>query len=113
MELVALGMPAEVVVVFQDQDLRVTAPHTIEMSGRKPADPATHHDQIIMLAGIFDVRRVARGFSVAQRMGAFERPGVAAAQSGQQRRIIAGQILGPGLILMPGQIFGRALVRRR
>ena len=51
-ELVALGVAAEIVVVVEDQDprLRSVVP-AVKVRGREPADAATHDDEIV---GLFE-----------------------------------------------------------
>ena len=51
-ELVALGVAAEVVVVVQDEDPRVWLGRPIEVGRRKPADPGADDDEIVGLAGV-------------------------------------------------------------
>ena len=53
-EFVSLGMPAKVVVVVQDQYSRLGPGNLTKKVGRgKPADPASHHHQVIDLSGVF------------------------------------------------------------
>ncbi len=61
-ELVAAGVAAEVIVVLEDQDLRLVARLlAIEKRRGQAADAATDDDQIIGLAGIFrSARRIPR-----------------------------------------------------
>ena len=48
-ELVAFGMPAEIVVGIQQQDAGIGAALPVEVRGRQPADARTDHGQIVML----------------------------------------------------------------
>src|SRR5262249_56535099 len=51
-ELVALGVPSEIVVVVEDQDARRGANGAaIEEGGREPADAAADHDQVVAFLG--------------------------------------------------------------
>ena len=47
-ELVPLGVPSEVVVVVQDEDSGIGT-HLLakEISGRKPTDASSHHDEVV------------------------------------------------------------------
>jgi hypothetical protein len=89
---------AEVVVVVQDQDFRVRPDGAIEVRGRKPADPAADHNEVIALAGVPDSRPALPEIAVAQGVGVFERAWMAAAQAGQQRRIVVRLVLRPAVV---------------
>src|SRR5262245_14475945 len=66
-KFVALRVPAEVVVVVENEDLRVFRDLlTVEVCGRKTADTATHNNQIVVLRGIFWVSINVPGFAIAQ-----------------------------------------------
>jgi len=49
MELVALGVPAEVVVVAENEDARVLVGRAVEVGRRQAADAASHHDEVVGL----------------------------------------------------------------
>ena len=88
-ELVALGVAAEIVVVFEDQDLgRVAMRLAIEPCRGEAADAAADHDEVVFLldrlAGEVEFLAFAR-----QPVRHLERAGMAAAQPGQRRRVIA------------------------
>ena len=93
-EFVALRMAAEVVVIVENEDAaRAAGMLAIEMRGGKTRDARAHHDEIVSFAGIDGG---GRGLSVAQGVGGFERSGMTAAHAGEERRIVAGRILGCG-----------------
>ena len=88
-ELVALGVAAEIVVVLEDQDLgRIAMRLAIEPRRGKAADAAANHDQIVFfldrLAGKIELFAFAR-----QAVRHLEGAGMAAAQPGQSRRVVA------------------------
>ena len=91
LDLVALGMAAEIVVILDDQDARVRLRLAVEVRSGQPADPAADDDQVIGIVdalGMLDPQR-----AVAKRMRIFEGSGMAAAHTGADRRIIAVRIL--------------------
>ena len=93
-ELFARGVPAEVVVRFEDQNAGVS-PGLLaeEMRRRKSAHPATHHDEIV---GTIRRGGGARGLpksSVTQPVRGFKRSRVVATHPALRRRIVAGAIL--------------------
>ena len=89
-ELVALGVPAEIVVIVEDQDARLRSPCTaIKPGGGKPADPATDHDEIVLLLGRHIAHLKARAVA-HEGMRRLERTGMLSAQPAQQRRVAAG-----------------------
>ena len=88
-ELVALGVAAEIVVVLDDQDLRRVAMRLAVEPGRgKAADAAADHHEIVFLldrlAGEVEFLALAR-----QPVRHLEGAGMAAAQPGQRRRVVA------------------------
>ena len=91
-KFVALGVSAEIVVVLEDQDARRRAVgFAVEPRRGQSADAAADHDQIVILldrqAGDIE------GFALAaDLMGDLEGSGMAAAQAGERRRIVAGRI---------------------
>ena len=90
-ELVALGVAAEVVVIVENQNA-AAAPgaRAEEMRRRQAADTPADDDQVVTLAAVGS-RRDARAF--AQRVGRLERARMAAAQTGEHRRVVAGPVL--------------------
>ena len=70
LKLVALGMPAKIIVIVEDQDAAGPRPPGAEkVRGRQPADATAHHDQVIRFVGI----RGSAGLSpVAQGMRILE-----------------------------------------
>ena len=116
LELVALGVAAEVVVVLQHQDARVRTRLAPEVRCRQAADPPAHHHQVVGLAGVLKTVRVQ--VAIAQGMGGLEAPRMAAAHPGAGRRIIARRILVARLLARrfggPGEgVAGPAESRRR
>ena len=94
LELVPLGVTAEIVMVVEDQDASAgTRSRTIEIGRSKPADAAAHNDQIVTLPGFDRIRPGFRIGAVTQRVGGLEAAGMAAAHSRQGRWVIAGLIL--------------------
>ncbi len=52
-ELIALGMPAKVVVVVEDEDACFLSPRlTIEVRRGQAADATAHHDEVVGFAGV-------------------------------------------------------------
>ena len=86
-ELVALGVPAEVIVIVEHQNPRLRADAlAMEQGRRQPRDAAADDHQIIGLVG--QRGRPGPGRSVpGQPVGHLERPGMAAAHAGKRRRI--------------------------
>ena len=85
-ELVALGMAAEIVVIVEDEDARGRAGAAIEPGRCQPADAAADHDQVVALLD----RQPVEGETPAcarQRVRDLERAVVLAAQSGERGRI--------------------------
>ncbi len=88
-EFIALGVPAEIVVIVEDQNARSGAVRlAIKPRRRQSADAAADHDQIETLLDRApgDVEGAALATDL---MGDLERTGMAAPQTGQHRRIIA------------------------
>src|SRR5450755_2935766 len=82
-------MPAEIVMVVEDQDARRGAVRfAIEPCSRQPADAAANHDQIEALVDC-EARSVERLAFATDLMGNLERTGMASSQASQRRRIIA------------------------
>ena len=53
MKLIALGVAAEVVVIFDDQDARLGSRNLAkEMRRGEPADAAPHHHQIVGFSSV-------------------------------------------------------------
>ncbi len=96
-ELVALGVAAEVVVIVEDQDAGVWPRRPVEMRRRQAAEAGADNDQVIALAAVLRGAGALPEIPVAQGVGGLETARVAAAQSGQGGRIIAGPVLRPDL----------------
>ena len=56
-ELVALGVPTEVVVIVENQDLRIVAgAFPVEVRGSQTADPSAHdHEVVLLVQGVVPV----------------------------------------------------------
>src|SRR6185295_540213 len=88
-ELVSLGVPAEVVVIVEDQDVRAGADCLPEEIRRgETAHPAADDDEIVALSSVLGVNPRLR---VSQRVSDLERPRVAAAHPGPRRRVVVGR----------------------
>ena len=54
MELVALGMSTEVVMIFDNQNFSIRSSLLLKKVGRsKPADATTNNNQIIFFSGVY------------------------------------------------------------
>ena len=86
-ELVALRVAAEVVVVVEDQDPRAGAVElAIVVRGRQAADPAADHHEVVRLV---EHARIVEALSLArERVRDLESARVRAAQSRERRRIV-------------------------
>jgi hypothetical protein len=97
MEFVAFGVTSEVVVVVQDQDA-CSRPRVVpETRGGEAAYARTDNRKIENFAGFRGTRRGGPEVAVAEFVRVLKRSGMAAAQTGQQRRIVAWPILWPPL----------------
>src|SRR5215471_17168942 len=68
-ELIACGVPAEVVVVVEEQDARIVASLLAEeVRGGESTDATTHHDQIIHLARVRDAASLLPERAIPQRV---------------------------------------------
>src|SRR5262249_29870021 len=88
-KLVAFGMPAEIVVIVEDQNAGArSCCLAIEPSGREPADPAADHDQVVALLDhrIIDAEPTALA---REGVGHFEGTRMLAAHAGQSRGVIS------------------------
>ncbi len=94
-ELVALGVAAEVVVVLQHQDAGVGLGLAPEVRCGQAADPAADHHQIVGLVVLHRLAGVE--LAVAQGVGRLERPRMAAAHPRAGGRVVAGLVGGCGL----------------
>ena len=85
-EFIALGMAAQVVVVFQDQDTRRGLGGAKKMRCGESADPAADHDQVVMFAGIgrYADTRIA---AIAENMRSLEGTRMGATQASPERGI--------------------------
>ena len=88
-EFVAPGVPAEVVVIVENENTRSRARATIEPRGRQAADAGADHDEVEALLD----RQLIGGEAAARarlRVRGLERAVVLAAQPGERRRIGSG-----------------------
>ena len=93
-ELVALGMAAEIIVVFENEHARLFTCGLMEKSRRrKPADTPSNHDQIISFSCVDGLAGVSPEAAVAQAMRNLIRSIVAAAHAMKCGRIIARLVL--------------------
>ena len=87
-ELVALGVAAEIIVIVEDQDLAIVAQRLpVEMGRRQSGNAAAHDHQIIMFAAVIGGNGAAKT-AVAGHVGGFEAAWILPAQAGFQRRVI-------------------------
>src|SRR6266853_881830 len=94
MEFIALGVSAEIIMIFQNKNLRAFAcALAIEMRSSQAADSPAHDNQVIFFSKSCGSRRVLPERSVAQAVGDFKRSGMASAQAGRNGWIVAGLIL--------------------
>ena len=91
-------MSAEVVVVVEDQNARVFAGRlAVEVRRGQTADAAADDDQVVSLAGILGLAGRVPECAVAQAVSRIERSGMAAAKSGERRRIVVGRLFGTAI----------------
>jgi len=85
---------AEIIVIVEDQDARGgTRLGPIEIGRGEPADAATDDDQIVILTRLDRPRAGFGEGAVAQPVCGLEAAGMAAPQSGESGRVIAGTVL--------------------
>jgi hypothetical protein len=94
-ELIALGVTTEVVVVVQDQHARAGTRFAIEIRGGQSADAAADDYEIVDLARLFEAGGRGPEVAVPEMVGCLERPGVAPPHAGEQGWVIAGPVLWP------------------
>src|ERR1019366_790733 len=82
-KFVALGVPAEVIMVLKNQDARLVARSLAEIMRRgQSADASSHDHQIIGFASVHGLGSVLPESTVAESVHAFERPRMISAQAG-------------------------------
>ena len=86
MELVALGVAAEIVVVVEHQDTRLRNGAPVEPGGGESADAAAHDHEVVVFLDRLSVAHEAPPFA-REGVRDFKGAGVLAAQPGQCRRI--------------------------
>src|SRR4029077_9709982 len=92
LELVALGVSPEVIVIVENKNAGRGPPQLAEkVRSGKSADASAHNHQVISLAAVGGFSGLLPESSIAQAMGRLEGPGVAAAEAGQSRRIVIGR----------------------
>src|SRR5882724_5440309 len=100
-EFVAFGVTAEIVVIVQNEDAAMCLGScAVEVGGGKTAQARADDDQVVFLAG---VQRRRPALAVAQSVGVLERAGVIAAQTGEERGVVAKGVLGGGRQLCGAQ----------
>jgi hypothetical protein len=98
-ELVPLGVAAEVVVVVEDEDFRAAADLFDEVVRRRePAQSAADDDEIVRLAGADRAGEIPLP-AIAQLVRDLERSVMAAAHAGARRWIVVRSALGRELLL--------------
>jgi len=78
LELVALRVPAKVVVIVENENARRGFALTIEISGLETAGAAANDDEVV---GLGRARRLQREIAVAELVRQLERPRMAAPQA--------------------------------
>ena len=72
-KLVALGVAAEIIVVFENKDACIVSRgFLVEVRCRQSADAATNDDQIVSLSGIFGLARRVPERAIAQGVSGVE-----------------------------------------
>ena len=99
-ELVPLGVAAEIVVIVEDQDLRV-GPDRLpeEIRGGEAAHPAADDDEVVAFPGVLGC---SPGLRVPQRVSDLERTRVAAAHSRSRRRVVVWSLSHGRLLKLAG-----------
>src|SRR5262245_12991877 len=88
-ELVTLGVTAEVVVVIENENLLIVPERTPpEVRRRQAGNPGADDDQIVFLAAVGACRHLSIG-PLLQRGESVDRRGIVAAQAGAERRILS------------------------
>ncbi len=91
LELVAFGVPSEIVVVVENQHLLVfTEDPAEEVGGGKTGDPAADDDEVILLSRIQREASQVLEASVSKLMRDFERTDVTSAETRERGRIVRG-----------------------
>src|SRR5882757_9899749 len=94
MEFIALGVAAEIIMIFQNENLRAFAcALAVEMRCSQAADSPSHNNQVIFFSKLCGSGRVFPECSVTQAVGNFKRSWMASAQAGRNGRIVARVIL--------------------
>ena len=87
-KFIAFGVPAEIVVIVEDQNAGIAAGALQEVVGRaQPADSSADDHQVVALVGVRDGGQINLA-AVAQLMRRLEGSDMVAAHSGQRRRIV-------------------------
>ena len=104
-KFVALGVPAEVIVVVENQDARLVASGLAEKMRRgESADASADNHQIVGLASVHGLGSIVPEGAVAEFVHGFEGPGMTSAQAGLAGRIVTGDALRGNVL--PFQIGG-------
>ncbi len=92
-------MSAEVVVVVEDEDARFSAASlAVEVGRGEAADASPNDDEVISFAGVLGLANGVPERAIAQGVSRVEGTGMAAAHSGERRRIVGGGLLRAGII---------------
>ena len=98
-ELVALGVPAEVVVVIENQDFRASTDVTKKVvRGGQPTQTAAHDHQVVGFIQAGRARQIHLA-SIAKLMSDFERSRMTPAHANARRRVIVWRALRRELLL--------------
>ncbi len=92
LELVPLGMAAEVVVIVEDEDPGGSADvFDEEVRGRQPADPTANHHEVVLFARVDRIREVPFP-PIAKLVSHLEGALVAATHAGEGRRVVVARL---------------------
>src|SRR5690348_3844567 len=87
-------MPAEVIMILQDQNARPSAGTlTKKVCCRQSADASPHYNQIVGFAGLLWLRRLLPESAVAQAVRSLKRARLAAPHARERGRIVTGPLL--------------------
>ncbi len=96
-ELVALGVPAEVIVIVEYQNARrLAGVSPIEVGRRKPAEAAAHYHQVIAFASINGLACLDPKIAVTELVCHVERARVVASHAIASGWVITGRVLRQG-----------------
>jgi len=88
-KLVSLGVPAEVIVIVEDQDLRAGLERcSVEVGRRKTRDARSHDDEFVFFADIDSGNRRPGVLALADRIKLVHRRWIVTSKPCAQRRIV-------------------------